>query len=182
MLVVRGVRTGRAPQGDDAGSVLAALLERGDVMGIPKDSAIGKRIAALVDGKTPRKRPPAKTISAGWVLVLELPLVVVSESNLREYWAVKHRRNKAQQGAVLAVIHQMGLSAWRPPLPVTVTLTRQGSRLLDSGNLESSFKHVQDAVASWMQVDDGDRGSVSWEYEQCLGLSGTFARIEPRRR
>ena len=43
----------------------------------------------------------------------------------------------------------------RPVFPIVVTITRLGPRALDSDNLASSGKHVRDAIATWLGVDDG---------------------------
>jgi hypothetical protein len=136
--------------------------------------------ALLAKGK--RKRAPAPAISPGWVVTLELPFVTASEANRRDHWAVRNRRKKDQQAALGAVFAASGLWNWKPPLPVRVTLTRQGSRLLDPDNLAGSFKHVQDGVARLvLGVDDGDRARVEWVYDQCPGVAGVFVRIEPGR-
>ncbi len=44
-----------------------------------------------------------------------------------------------------------------PPGPWDVVVTRQGPRLLDEVNATTSIKGVEDAVAAWLGVDDGDR-------------------------
>jgi hypothetical protein len=89
-------------------------------------------------------------------------LRIVSEANLREHWRAKHTRKKKQQAYVLAML----ASSKKPPLPVNVTLRRIGPKLLDSDNAAGACKHVQDAIASWLGVDDGNRSMVQWNYEQ----------------
>lgn len=93
-----------------------------------------------------------------------VPIRTVSESNQREHWATKHRRNKRQQEAVGYAM--LAVRPLLPKPPVLVTLTRFAYCRLDPGNLEASFKHVQDAVAKMLGVDDGDQVRVSWLYEQ----------------
>lgn len=97
-------------------------------------------------------------------MTLLIPIRTVSEANQREHWAKKHRRNKDQQEAVAYAL----LARWRflPKPPVVVVLRRLGPRLLDSDNLAGSFKHVQDAVARFLGVDDGDVKAVRWLYTQ----------------
>ncbi len=97
---------------------------------------------------------------------VEIPgLRVVSVANLREHWARKAKRTKAQRGAAAMVLR----CASRPPaLPVVVTLTRVAPRRLDDDNLRSGFKAVRDGVADWLGCDDCDPG-VEWRYEDVRG-------------
>ena len=133
-------------------------------------------------GRKGKPRAAKPTISPGWVVTLELPFATVSEANRRDHWAVRNRRKKDQQEALGAVFAASGFWNWKPRLPVRVTLTRQGERLLDQDNLAGSFKHIQDGVARLvLGVDDGDRAAVEWQYEQCPGVAGVFVRIEPGR-
>jgi hypothetical protein len=54
----------------------------------------------------------------------------------------------------------------RPPkLPLRVLITRCGPRRLDTDNLASTCKDVQDAVADWIGKDDGDP-KFTWDYAQ----------------
>jgi hypothetical protein len=112
-----------------------------------------------------------------------MPIATVSEANMREHWAAKHRRKKMQQAVVRL---WLGRALKRPPFPppFLVTLVRGGTRKLDPGNLEGCFKHVQDEVARLIGVDDGDDAKVSWEYMQIPGCKGraigVYVRVEPR--
>lgn len=96
-----------------------------------------------------------------------VPTKLVSEANMREHWAIKNKRKKAQQKAVELVWLAQRI---RVAPPVVVHLTRVGVRKLDSDNLAGSFKHVQDALAKCIGVDDGDERKVRWEYSQRKGL------------
>jgi predicted Fe-S protein YdhL (DUF1289 family) len=96
-------------------------------------------------------------------LTLTIPLKLTSEANQREHWAAKHRRRKAQQAAVRA--HLLAFAARPPPPPVVVTLTRLGGRRMDPDNLAGACKHVQDAIAKWLGLDDGSP-LVLWRYAQ----------------
>lgn len=111
--------------------------------------------------------PGVKVCEAKTYAVAPLPfefialIRVVSEANQREHYLTKHRRKKKQQ-------YQMGLmlAGLAPPAPpLTITLTKLGSRKLDADNLAGAFKHVQDTIARWLGVDDGD-GRLTWRYEQ----------------
>ena len=67
-----------------------------------------------------------------------------------------------------------------PPMPVVVTLTRIGKKLLDDDNLASAFKHARDQVAHWAGVDDGSP-LYTWRYEQRIGKEyGIEIEIEER--
>lgn len=97
---------------------------------------------------------------------IEVPIRLVSESNMREHWKAKWRRKREQQGIALAYLARLKLPIhW---MTWSITLTRIGKRRLDPGNLEASFKHVQDAVAEWLGIDDGD-ARLTWRYEQTTG-------------
>jgi hypothetical protein len=54
----------------------------------------------------------------------------------------------------------------KPRTPCTVVLKRCApSRGLDDDNLTGSLKAVRDAVAEWLGVDDRDRATVRYQYE-----------------
>jgi len=98
-------------------------------------------------------------------LDFQAPVKTVSEMNQREHWAVKNKRKKAQQQEMLAVLHN-NLSGRQVKLPCVVKLTRIGPKALDVDNLAGAMKHVQDAIAGKLGVDDGDVSRVTWEYAQ----------------
>jgi hypothetical protein len=95
------------------------------------------------------------------VLRLELPIRTVSEANLREAWYVRMRRKQAQQRVVALHLGPLG----RPEPPLVITLTRVATRQLDTDNLAGAHKHVRDAVALWLGLDDGDP-RLTWRYAQ----------------
>ena len=96
-----------------------------------------------------------------------IEMQTVSETNMREHWAERHKRRSAQRGLVA---WSFKLSSEKPPpLPVVVTLTRISPRMLDVGdNLNSSMKAVRDEVAKQLGIDDADP-RVTWFYEQRKG-------------
>ncbi len=127
--------------------------------------------AGAVHHLHPDDRPPA------WRLVVPVPgLVVVSEANRRDHHMARHRRAKAQAAAVGLAL----LGCPRVALPVRVTLVRVGGKPLDPDNLAGGFKSVQDAVARWLEVDDGDHHRVRWNYHQRLARSGEVRGVEVR--
>jgi hypothetical protein len=106
-------------------------------------------------------------------MTITIPIRTVSEANQREHWSKRHRRNKAQQYATRHALLTTSCLVI-PDHPWHITLTRIAPRRLDSDNLAGSFKHVQDAVAKWLGVDDGsDR--VRWTYEQRRGKPNQYA-------
>ncbi|MBK6464204.1 MAG: hypothetical protein IPF92_24870 [Myxococcales bacterium] len=93
---------------------------------------------------------------------MTIPIVTVSEANVRGAWFARSRRARAQRLAVAVALARYE----RPAFPVRVTLTRIASRRLDSDNLAGALKSVRDGCAAWLDVDDGPDGPVSWSYAQ----------------
>lgn len=75
---------------------------------------------------------------------------------------VRSRRVKAEREATGWALVASGEPK---TLPVTVQLTREAARAMDTDGLAASFKGVRDAVAEWLGVDDADP-RVRWEYAQ----------------
>ena len=99
-----------------------------------------------------------------------VPVTVVSEANQREHHMAKYRR-KVQQQRVATLTLSAAVSpakAWALN-PRGVWLTRiipTRGKSMDADNLAGSFKHVQDAVAKWLGIDDG---KLQWSYAQERG-------------
>lgn len=112
------------------------------------------------------------------------PLKLPSASNLREHWAKKARRVKAQRFATQVALHGKAVLPdirewrehllWKHPLHLEVTLTRVAPRMLDGDNLQAAFKAVRDEIADALGVDDGD-ARVRWLYGQRKGLVKEYA-------
>jgi hypothetical protein len=94
-------------------------------------------------------------------MIVTIPLRLPSAANLREHWAKKARRVKAERQAVAMFLG----SKPRPSFPVVVTLTRVAPRALDGDNLQSAFKAPRDQVAAWFGVADNHPG-IRWRYAQ----------------
>lgn len=77
---------------------------------------------------------------------IEVPITLKSESNCSEHWTKKSKRHNAQKELV-----KWQLKNKKPPnqTPVEITLTRIAPRYMDKGNLVSSFKWVEDAIAEY---------------------------------
>lgn len=109
-----------------------------------------------------------------------VPIRVRNGQNERLHWAVKAKRARQEKAAVVAeawllcdgVRLATSNRKWRSPprLPVTVSLTRIYTRQrMDIDGNVSSLKHVQDAVAELLGIDDGDEDKVTWKYSQQKG-------------
>lgn len=87
--------------------------------------------------------------------------------NVREHFMARARRVKAERERVGWELRRL---AEKPPVPCVVTLTRIApSNGLDDDNLCGSLKGVRDAVADWLGVNDRDRATVRYQYEQMRG-------------
>ena len=79
-------------------------------------------------------------------------LRLVSEANAHEHFWKRTKRANEHHAAVEAA-----LQAWGPKpstYPLLVIITRYAPAKLDSDNLQGSAKHVRDAVAEWLGIDD----------------------------
>lgn len=95
-----------------------------------------------------------------------IPVNTVSEANMRECWQAKYRRKINQQTTVWAYLKvNENRRSLNLKLPAIITLTRIGVHDLDQDNLAGSNKHVQDTIAKFLGINDGDK-RLMWEYEQ----------------
>lgn len=101
------------------------------------------------------------------MIEFEIPVRVMSEANLREHWAKKHKRSRSQRihthyawTQMLGTRHHV-----KPKPPCIVTLIRIAPRNLDTDNLARGFKAIRDQIADELGVDDGDP-IVEWRYDQ----------------
>jgi crossover junction endodeoxyribonuclease RusA len=102
-------------------------------------------------------------------MIRHVPLHIVSCANVREHWATRAKRSKAQrQAAALVVRSAIRYERWVPGARIRVRLTRIGKRRLDSDNLAGGFKAVRDGVADAVGIDDGS-ARYEWEYAQETG-------------
>lgn len=121
-------------------------------------------------------------------VTITLPIRTVSEANQREHWGVKLKRKKLQRNAVGVGMMQLGWTLAAMQLHgrgLHVTFTRivppRGKRM-DQDNYAGSWKHIQDAVAHILGVDDGDVSRVSWVYGPQERGTDYAVRIEVRQR
>ena len=103
-------------------------------------------------------------------------LYLVSEHNRvrAEHHFVSHRRIAAQHALIASVLARAPRPEWSP---LSVVMTRWGGRALDqNGNLQSSTKAVQDAIATWLGIDDRDAARVAYETRQAKRPRGVAWR------
>lgn len=114
------------------------------------------------------------------MISITLPIRTVSEANKREHWAVTARRIKEQRGVAKLTMQSLLAPDEMPGswTKTVIRLTRIAPCKLDSGNLEVSFKGVQDGIADAIGFDDGD-ARLTWQYAQERGEPKQYAvRVE----
>lgn len=102
---------------------------------------------------------------------------LINEANAREHWLARSSRTKVEKTITTLGLDGLGCPDWAQR-ELTVMLTRVSPGMLDGDGLESAFKHVRDAVAKWLGVDDAEwkRGNrVTWLYDQRRGGKGEYA-------
>ena len=105
--------------------------------------------------------------------MIEIPIRIESEANLREHHQRRARRARDHRRAAFYTLHGQP----KPELPCTVVLTRIGRRDLDDDNLAGGFKACRDGIAQWLGIDDADP-RVSWRYAQRRDPSRYSAEVE----
>lgn len=102
------------------------------------------------------------------LIEFDVPLHTISEMNLKEHWARSAARHKNQKKAITLILK---VNSVPKDLPVTITMTRCMSRMLDDDNLRGAFKWIRDALAEWFcpglaagRADDDKR--ITWKYSQ----------------
>lgn len=105
----------------------------------------------------------------GGLTISVLGLKTLSEQNLREHWRTRAARTKHQKHTVGLVLHGSVAHTMMALAPLVVTMTRVSPGPgLDSDNMVSSQKHVRDAIAKVLGVDDKD-SRVEWVVNQKKG-------------
>lgn len=122
-----------------------------------------------------------------WELTLDVPLAapLPSVANLREHWAVKAKRTKAQRERMAWALKLLGgsfLREWRvmagnEAIRLAVTWTRVAPRELDDDNLRSAFKACRDELAEHVGINDRSR-RYEWAYLQAKGAPAFRCRLE----
>ncbi len=116
----------------------------------------------------------------GGVSIPVLGLRTISEANAHEHWRTRAARAKHQKNTVALVLRASVAHLMMVAAPLVVTLTRIApSNGLDSDNMVGSQKHVRDAVADVLGVNDKDP-RVEWRVEQRKGPWAVEIQIAAR--
>ena len=114
-------------------------------------------------------------------VVVTIPgLRVESETNNREHHMKRYRRSKTQKELTRAYLALLGRGVrdrLRASPRVVVRFVRVGGRKMDSDNLVAALKHCRDALADWLQIDDGSDW-YDWRWPTQEPGSGYAVRIE----
>lgn len=102
---------------------------------------------------------------------IPIPILTVSEANRRDHWAVRARRTKTHRRITDQVVSALLPRKIKQKGKITISLTRLGTRILDSDNLVASTKGCRDGIADALGRDDGDPG-LTWRYFQRLVKRG----------
>ena len=103
-------------------------------------------------------------------LGIPLPgVVTMSEANTHDHHFARASRASSHR-EITTLVLRTRLKV-RPRFPVVVTMTRVSKALCDSDNLAGCFKHVRDAIADLLGVNDADHTNklVMWRVEQIKG-------------
>lgn len=108
-----------------------------------------------------------------------LPLKTVNELNDHSHWRKRQKRAKQQHHVVSLVVATLR----KPRVPCVVELTRISPGRLDSDGAVASQKHVRDAIAKWIGVDDKHDDIVEYRVSQEHGKEyGVRVRVRSRER
>lgn len=143
--------------------------------------AIGKRKAAKKPTRSLVEARALPTAPFAAQVAFEMPLMLVTELNMREHWRARHGRTAKQKAATDVALQLFARWRWDQVARLRVTMTRIAPGRFDEGdNLEASAKHVRDALAAWLGVNDRDP-RVTWKVEQeRRGVREYGCRVEIR--
>lgn len=134
----------------------------------------GKRSVGRKAKAGPFHVPPPKIENGA--LYVSLPLRLVNGANESgEHWSHRRKRAKAHRDIAAQFLPHQFL----PPLPVTVTITRIGPKLMDDDGNQISAKHLRDGIADRYYLDDAS-DQIQWVYAQRKGDYGVELEIRPR--
>jgi len=99
-----------------------------------------------------------------------LNLRLVNPTNDRGHWGKEAGRADKQTRKVIVRLANARMGGAIPPAPpFRVTITRlypPRAQPMDKDNLAAACKHVQDAIATTLGVDDGDKKAFDPHYRQ----------------
>ena len=102
---------------------------------------------------------------------------LINEANAREHWRARASRTKREREITTLGLSRLGCPNWAQER-LWIMLTRVSPGMLDGDGLQSSLKHVRDAIAAWLGVDDAEwrKGNrIVWQYDQRRGAKGEYA-------
>ena len=109
------------------------------------------------------------------MITTTLPLKIISVANARLNRFKLAAMNKAQRATTK---HALQALAQPPAPPVTIVLTCNSPRALDTDNLAGGFRAARDGLADWLGVDDG-HPELDWQYAQrCIDPKTYEVEIE----
>lgn len=88
----------------------------------------------------------------------------IASTNAREHWAMRAKRAKRERAS--ACIQGLSISRRGMKLPIKVTFTRYGPKVLDTDNILSALKALRDGIADAFGVDDSKGSGIEWEYAE----------------
>lgn len=128
------------------------------------------------------KRAPVEGNAREGALVVHVPIRTISEANrswVENRWVRRKRVDGQHEAVTLALRARSTRCPWSPPLLVTVTRLGPG-RLDPHDNLPTSQKHVIDAIAAYLGIDDRHDHVVRYVIAQERAPEwGVRIRIEP---
>jgi hypothetical protein len=152
-------------------SALAVLLDQ--LPADKRDALLRIQPAAVRQVLTKPKGSKTPTVSAearreGDVVTLVCKgLRLVNGANDHSHWRKQWERDQATKALVVNALARITV----PPSPWRVTIVRVGPRRLDGDGATISAKYVQDGIAAWAGVDDGD---PRWTWEPVVRERGGY--------
>lgn len=126
-------------------------------------------------------RSPIVVGTARWdggAIVVDLPgLALLLSPNARYHRLAAAVMRSREREAVARALASLEGCPVPPRPPWHVEIVRHGPRTLDDDNATASAKGVRDAVAAWLEVDDGSVDLVRWTVRQSSGPHGVTIRI-----
>lgn len=134
------------------------------------------RRALGIDGATVKRRKAVGTgehcLRKAWARDMgELPGIfrpwhLINSANERDQWA-RIKRTKFERGTMHLIVREH-FHRNMPPLPVAVTITRYGPKVLDGDGMACSAKGVRDGIADAWGKGTNDRDGLHfiWNYAQ----------------
>lgn len=140
----------------------------------PPFATLGDHLRAKAEKKPRKPKKPKPLVdafagrAAGGGFVIVLPIVLVNEANEAGHTMSRAGRIKAQRKVVTDAMnaHLGDGKKLAARGPIDVTMTRLATHPLDDDSVPSSTKHVRDAIADWLGVNDRYRERVAYEARQ----------------